>query len=153
MILWGTQSICYAIILKIVIEVVAYSLVAAQNAVAADADERDKASARGQPLGLHCVGGRRMGADRQLARAWCSSRRCSSYLLANLLFLIFVTAELANGQARRLLPTGSALWLVLPIMCPACVSKPTACLNRRCDAVGVTRQTIIAIEKNKYSPS
>ena len=79
------------------------------------------------------------------------------FWIANALYLSFITAAIVTGgQARRLPPGLLAM------------GKPTSVINRirplrfaagemtqaeLADKVGVTRQTIIAIEQGRYSPS
>ena len=87
----------------IAIEVVAHSLVAAQNA-AADADERDKRIERAASRWgyIVLVAGVWVLIGQLVSRVVFEQAMLSSYLLANLLFLIFVIAELANIVARLL---------------------------------------------------
>ena len=99
----GLSRFVSAIIFMIAIEVVAHSLVAAQNA-AADADERDKRIERAASRWgyIVLVAGVWVLIGQLVSRVVFEQAMLSSYLLANLLFLIFVIAELANIVARLL---------------------------------------------------
>ena len=121
----------------------------------ADADERDKSIERAASRwGILCWCWESGWSSLSWCRAWCWINSYSGYLLANLLFLIFIVAELANIVARllyyrRVLILPSITNQVRRLRFDANEMSQQALA----DAVGVTRQTIIAIEKNKYSPS
>ena len=99
----GLSRFVSAIIFMIVIEVIAHSLVAAQNATA-DADERDKSIERAASRWgyIVLVAGVWVLIAQLVSRVVLEQAMYSGYLLANLLFLIFIVAELANIVARLL---------------------------------------------------
>ena len=99
----GGLSRFVSAIFMIVIEVIAHSLVAAQNATA-DADERDKSIERAASRWgyIVLVAGVWVLIAQLVSRVVLEQAMYSGYLLANLLFLIFIVAELANIVARLL---------------------------------------------------